>query len=311
MRLLFIIDPLMRLNPRKDSTIALMRAAARRQDTVFSAQLNDIIVTESGLSVKARQLTIYENHAPWHEITANEYQRADAFDAALMRVEPPVNQRFLQATLLLDKFPIPIINCPRALREFNEKLAILAFPKLIAPTIISADFNIIADFHARYNGAVIKPLDGMGGRGIYVSPAKDMNLRSVVESLSDNGHNWLIAQKYLPAAREGDSRVFVINGIPSQWMLCRIPREDDHRGNLAAGGKGEARPISDAAKKIAEAVGPSLVNVGILFAGLDVIGDALTEINITCPTGLREVRDQTDNDLAENIIAAVHKITDH
>ena len=305
MRMLFVIDPPARLNPRKDSTIALMRAAARAGDDIFAATPVDLSMSGGDAVATARQLQVSEEHTPWFVADDAKKFRAEDFDMVLMRAEPPVDSRFIAATWVLDAFSSPVVNAPRALREMNEKLAILRFPQFIAPTIVSADMDEIAAFCDEHDGAVIKPLHGMGGRGVYVSPKSDMNLRSVVE-LVGNG-DMIMAQRYIPAAREGDARVFVIDGKPAEHMLMRVPRADDHRGNMAAGGRAEARPIGGSARAIAEVVGPVLADAGVWFAGLDVIGDYLTEINITCPTGLREVRDQTGDDLAESAIAALRR----
>lgn len=307
MRLLFIIDSPARLNPRKDSTIALMRAAARDGEQVFAAEINRLGVDDNGaFAVSATPLKIKASDLSWYEAGAcGEYGAAD-FDLAFMRKEPPVDAPFAMATLLLEKMAAttPVFNAPRALRERNEKLAILDFPKLIPPTLVSAEPAVLMAFQRRHRGAVIKPLDGMGGRGVYVSPENDRNLRSVIQTLGDDGREWLMAQQYLPAARDGDQRVFVIEGEPAAWVLERVPRDDDHRGNMAAGGAPVVKPLDAAARAIAEAVGPALAAAGVLFAGLDVIGGRLTEINITCPTGLCEVRAQTGDDIAEVILAA-------
>ena len=301
MRLLFVADPLARLNPKKDSTVALMRAAARLGDEVFFAEAADLSVDENGAAVAAKKLNIRESDA-WHEELESAVFRGAELDCVFMRMEPPVDSRFAAATLMLDALDAPVYNAPRALREWNEKLAIMPFASR-PPTLVSASAEAIAAFHARLGGAVVKPLDGMGGRGVYVSPPNDMNLRSVLE-MQGAGGAWLMAQEYLPEAREGDARVFVIDGKAADTMLLRRPRADDHRGNMAAGGAAEAIPLSAAARAVADEVGPSLSAAGVLFAGVDVIGGRLTEINITCPTGLCEVRAQTGVDLAESVLAA-------
>ncbi len=303
-RLLFVINSPERLNPRKDSTIALMRAAVRADCTVFDAEISGLGMDECGVFFTARRVQISESDSMWRKVLDSQILRGGDLDAVFMRAEPPVDSRFAAATLLLDESSAPVFNAPRALRERNEKLSIMRFPRRIPPTIVSADISAVAGFHAKHGGAVIKPLDGMGGRGVYVSPEGDKNLRAVVELLGGGGRNLLMAQKYIAAAREGDLRVFVIGGKPMPLMLARIPRADDHRANLAAGGEARAVPLSPAAKSIAEEVGPAVAAEGVLFAGLDIIGEYLTEINITCPTGLREVRDQTGEDFAEEVINA-------
>ena len=300
MRLLFVIDPPATLNPQKDSTIALMRAAYRRGDEVYGVDTSAFVFVDGEAKFIAAQYQISED-TPWYQAAAKQLLAESFFDAVLMRLEPPVDPQFVEATLFLDRVSVPVFNAPRALREMNEKLAILNFPELIPPSIVSADYQTLADFHKQYGGAVIKPLDGMGGRGVIVSPADDKNLRAVIE-LIGGGERMLMAQQYLAEARAGDNRVFVIGGVPAKQMLTRIPRNDEHRGNMAAGGKAEARPLGECEKAIAVAVAPTLTKNGILFAGLDIIGGRLTEINITCPTGLKEVRDQCDKDLAEDIL---------
>lgn len=302
MRWLFVVDPPERLNPRKDSTVALMRAAARAEEEVFAAEIGGLGMDARGATISARRLRLRESDSAWMTAADFGQYRGEDFDAVWMRAEPPVDARFATATLILDSFSRPVFNAPRALREWNEKLAIFRFPELIPPTVASADFSVLRAFHSENGGAVCKPLDGMGGRGVYVSPPDDKNLSSVVEMIGGGG--WVMAQKYLPEARAGDARVFVIDGAAAEWMLVRVPRADDHRGNMAAGGDARAQPLDSAARAIADAAGPVLSAAGILFAGLDVIGGRLTEINITCPTGLREVRDQTGDDLAERVLAA-------
>ena len=280
-----------------------MRAAARAGCTVFDGEISGMGMDENGVFFAARSVQISESDSMWREVLDSQILRGEELDAVFMRAEPPVDFRFAAATMLLDALPAAVFNAPRALRERNEKLSIMRFPQYIPPTIISADIAAVAGFHAKHGGAVLKPLDGMGGRGVYVSPSGDMNLRAVAELLG-GGRDLLMAQKYLPAAREGDARVFVVEGKPLPFMLLRTPRADDHRGNMAAGGAARAVPLSAAAKTIAENTGPVLAEEGVLFAGLDVIGGCLTEINITCPTGLREVRDQTGEDYAGIIINA-------
>ena len=307
MRLAFLIDPPDSLNAKKDSSVALMRAAAREGDEIFILEKSGIIAEPGGLSLVVRRAEVSESDSEWLAASEAEKFSSGFFGAALLRLDPPLNSAFLHATLALDFSDAPVFNNPRGLREMNEKLSILNFPALIPPTLATANPEAIAAFHRRHGGAVLKPLDGMGGRGIYISPPGDRNLRGILDSLGNGGREALMAQAYLPEARAGDKRVFVIGGRPAEWMLARVPREDDHRGNLAAGGRAEARPLGAAERKIAEAVGPLLEKNGIVFAGLDVIGDKLTEINITCPTGLREVRDQTGRDLAAEVLAEIRK----
>ena len=307
MRLAFLTDPPDSLNAKKDSSVALMRAAARDGDDIFILEKSGVVAEAEGLSFVARRAEISEDDSEWLAASNAEKFPSGFFGAVMLRLDPPLNAAFLHAALALDFSDAPVFNNPKALRDLNEKLSILNFPKLIPPTIAAANRDALAEFHRRHDGAVLKPLDGMGGRGIYISPKDDRNLRGMLDLLGDDGREMLTAQAYLPEARAGDKRVFVIGGRAAEWMLARIPRGDDHRGNLAAGGRPEARRLGAAEREIAAAVAPVLERAGIIFAGLDVIGDKLTEINITCPTGLREVRDQTGCDLAAEVLAEVRK----
>lgn len=282
-----------------------MRAAARRGDSVWCATLVDLSLDADGVAFFASRLLVREDDQQWMETAETAALRAGDFDVIAMRKEPPVDEEYAMATRLLDiaAEQTPVVNAPRALREWNEKTAIFRFPAHIPPTWTGADADAAADFHRQHGTSVLKPLNGFGGEGVYVAPPDDLNFRSVFSLLSGGGRRMIMAQAYLPAGRDGDSRVFVVGGAPLEWMLVRIPRADDHRGNLSAGGRGEARRLGDDERRIAAAVGGALVAAGIRFAGLDIIGGKLIEINITCPTGLREVRDQTGEDPAEAVLA--------
>ena len=308
MRLLFVIDEPATLNAKTDSSIALIRTAFARGFECHLATIQSLIADSGGCNVLARKvLAAADADMPQTENVV--LRGGDYFDAVMMRKEPPVDGAFLEATLLLDKMAAAVFNTPRALREQNEKLAILDFAELIPPTIVASDINIIADFHNKHNGAVLKPLDGMGGRGVMVFAAGDLNLRAAAAMIGDNGKRMIMAQRYVPEGKEGDKRVFVIDGKPAKLMLARKPQDGDHRSNVAVGGQATAVPLGANEERIAKAVAPSLQQRGILFAGLDIIGDYLTEINITCPTGLQIVKDQTGEDLAADILAAIQKQT--
>ncbi len=306
MRLLFVIDPPAALNPQKDSSVALMRAAAARGFEVFLAEVPALLAEAGGVFAMASAAQISESEN-WLNAGKTQKLPGDFFDAILMRKEPPVDGAFAEATILLEKMQAPVFNSPRALREKNEKLAILDFPEWIPPTIVSADIRALADFHSEQgkNGAVLKPLDGMGGRGVFALPANDPNFRAAAELLSEGGRRLIMAQRYLPEAKDGDRRVFLIDGEPAAQMLARLPRGGDHRSNMAAGGKAEARPLGKREESLARALAPELTKAGVLFAGIDVIGGMLTEINITCPTGLQEVQKQTGKNIAAEILTAL------
>lgn len=311
MRLLFVIDAPGGLDARSDSTVALMRAAARRGDEVFCAELHDLRVRDGEMAVRAVRVLVSEDDAAWMRFgeggARGEVREAGFFEAILVRKEPPVDEAFVMATRLLDVAArrTRVVNAPRALRECNEKLLCLAFPDLIPPTWVGACAEEAGDFWRRCGTVVLKPLNGMGGAGVYVCAPDDLNFRSVFGVLSGGGRRQIMAQGYLAAAREGDFRVFAVNGEVLPMMLARVPRADDHRGNMAVGGRAQAMPLDAAAARIGAAVAPELRRRGILFAGLDVIGGRLIEVNITCPTGLRVVRDQTGCAVDEAVLGGM------
>ena len=310
MRLLFIIDPIQTLNPKKDSTLALLRAAARRNDALYIAAQHDLRLVDNAVQVKSCPLEMADNGAEESRqkmsVGEADIMPATFFHVVMMRKEPPVDENFITATHLLEKISpaVPVINAPQALRDMNEKLSIFNFPDLIPPTWVGSDWAAAAGFCRAHKQAVLKPLNGMGGQGIYVSTADDMNFRSVFELLSREGRSVML-QAYLPAVREGDCRLLVVNGEALPWMVVRIPRPDDHRGNMAAGGRPEVRRLDAAAERIGRQVAPALSRAGVQFAGLDIIGGRLIEINITCPTGLCEVAEQTGEDAAAKVMEAL------
>ena len=284
-----------------------MRAAVRRGDTVFITTVSGLALDESGVYAYAERLQVTGATESVRVSGKLAVLRTDGVDIVWMRKEPPVDEGFIMATRLLDKFAeaVPVINSPRALREWNEKFSIFHFPELIAPTWAGTQLVDAVAFRQRHKSVVLKPMNGFGGRGVYVSLAGDNNFAAVFDLIGDNGKNAVMVQAYLPAGRDYDSRVFVVNGKPLDWMLKRYPSPQDNRGNLAAGSQPEAALLGKAERRIANKVGKKLTAAGILFAGLDVIDGKLIEINITCPTGLRQIRDMIKDDPAEWILAAL------
>ena len=281
-----------------------MRAAARRGDGVFYAEINDLELREDGLAVSRAQVQMRESDIlPWLSDGPKMSRATSEFDAILMRKEPPVDSQFITATHLLERAGAPVINSPQALRDLNEKLAIFNFPDLILPTIVTADRSRIAKFYREHNNVVLKPLDGMGGGGVYAALDGDINFRSVLDTMTGGGNTAIMAQEFV-AAKE-DFRVFVVGGKPFGWMMRRKPVAGDFRANMAVGGAAEIIPLDSPHQKIAAAVGEFLAARGVVFAGLDIIGGRLCEINITCPTGLVPVREQKESDIVEQVLAAM------
>ncbi len=289
---IFITDDLGKIKPAKDTTFALMLEAQRRGMPVWFANEQDLMLSGNRCNARLNRVRLHDRAKRWIEIEQQQERTLGRGDLILMRCDPPVDDAYLYATMLLDQARrdgARVINRPSALRDFNEKLSIFRFPDLIPATTVASRAEILRDFVKKHGRAVLKPLDGMGGRGIFLARADDTNLNVIIETLTDHGQQPAMAQQFLPEISRGDNRILMVHGKPVPWVLARIPGETDFRGNLARGGRGEGREINAAERRIAEAVGPVLLDKGIEFAGLDVIGEHLTEINVTSPTCVREL----------------------
>ena len=307
--LLFIVDPLAKLKAYKDSSVAMMREAAGRGHAIFACTVDEMAF---GGVVRAtvHRLRITRQADPWYEDLGAEVAPLTAFDAVLMRKDPPFDIEFLNATLLLSRAEAEgarVFNDPRALRDHNEKLAITEFPQFVVPTLVTRDIGLIKEFHLEHVDVVVKPLDGMGGAGVFRLTATDTNLTSILETVTAQGTRTVMAQRYIPEIVDGDKRILLIAGEPVPHCLARIPAPGESRGNLAAGGTGRAQPLSDNDKRIAAALGPVLAARGLLLVGLDVIGDNLTEVNVTSPTCFVEITEQTGFNVAGMFIDALEK----
>jgi len=313
MKLLFVADTLETFKTYKDTTFAMMRTAAARGHALHACEPKDLVWERGGrVCARARAIALAApSSAAWFVETAapTTMALADA-DAVLMRKDPPFDSEYFYATHLLsqaEREGARVFNSPRALREHPEKLAILEFPQYIAPTIVTRDEAAIKRFHGEHRDIVLKPLDGMGGMGIFRVGADGLNLGSITETLNRNGTVTVMAQRYLTEITAGDKRILVIDGVAVPQALARIPQGSEIRGNLAVGGKGVAQPLSARDREIAEAIGPVLAARGLLLVGLDVIGDSLTEINVTSPTGFQEITEQSGFDVAKVFIDALER----
>jgi glutathione synthase len=309
MKLLFIADPLETFKTYKDSTYAMMREADRRGHGLWAMESEGLAWRDGRVVGGCRSVRLAGGD-PW--FSRGEVERRDlaAFDAVLMRRDPPFDQAYLYATWLLEmaeRQGARVFNRPRALRDYNEKLAIARFPRFIAPTLVSGEAALIREFLAEQGDIVVKPLDAMGGAGVFRLRPRDPNLGAILESITRHGAETVMAQRYLPEISAGDKRILVIDGEAVPHCLARIPMEGETRGNLAAGGTGVARPLSDRDWEIARALGPELKAAGLLLVGLDVIGDCLTEVNVTSPTCFREITDQTGFDVAGMFVDALER----
>jgi glutathione synthase len=315
MKLLFVADPLESFKIYKDSTFAMMREAQARGHELWACEPVDLRWRLGGrVEASARPVMLNgaggEGHEPWFDTPGTRVVAVGDFGAVLMRKDPPFDSEFFYATQLLsqaEREGAIVLNSPRALREHPEKLAILEFPQFIAPTLVTRSAADVREFHAEHRDIILKPLDGMGGMGIFRVKDDGLNLGSIVETLNRGGAQTIMAQRFLPGIAEGDKRVLVIAGAPVPHTLARIPQGGEVRGNLAAGGKGVAMPITDREREIAEFIGPRLAARGLLLIGLDVIGGTLTEINVTSPTCFREITDQSGFDVAKTFVDALEK----
>lgn len=310
MRIAFIADPLESFKIYKDSTFAMMEEASRRGHALYALQADDLYVAAGQVRAQVSPITLTGQADAWFVRGAPSDCALSEFDAVLMRKDPPFDAQYLYATHLLslaESQGARVFNRGQALRDYNEKLAILKFPEWTAPTLVSQQPAILRAFVAEQGDTILKPLDSMGGDGIFRVSPHDPNLSVILETMTERGTRTIMAQRYLPEIVDGDKRVLLIDGEPVPYCLARIPQPGETRGNLAAGGRGEARPLTARDREIAEALGPRLKAEGLLLVGLDVIGERLTEVNVTSPTCFREIMDQTGCNVAGLLLDALER----
>lgn len=309
MRLAFIVDPIHKLKAYKDSSIFMMREAARRGHEVWAFEARDL-VADGAVSAPAARLEIRADNDAWYRVEQQAVHALTHYDAVLMRKDPPFNQEYLYATLLLslaEQQGARVVNRAAALRDYNEKLAILKFPAYTAPTLVASGMAALHAFIELHGDVIVKKLDGMGGTSIFRVRADDPNRNAIVEVQTRDGTETVMAQRFIPDIARGDKRVLVIDGEVMPHCLARIPKAGETRGNLAAGGRGVAQPISARDREIAEALGPQLKADGLTLVGLDIIGDYLTEVNVTSPTCMVEIFEQTGTNAAAAVIDALER----
>ena len=311
MNLLFVADPLESFKPYKDSTFAMMREAAARGHALWACEPAHLH-WQRGAPVRARvrQLRLTGSLDDWYDGSDAEQRALADFDAVLMRKDPPFDSEYFYATHLLQRAEADgarVFNAPSALRDHPEKLAIMEFPQFIGPTLVTRDPDDVRAFHAEHGDIILKPLDGMGGMGIFRVGPDGLNLGSITETLNRHGTQTIMVQRFLSEIAQGDKRILVIGGQPVPFCLARIPQGSEIRGNLAAGGKGVALPLSERDREIASTIGKVLAPRGLLLMGLDVIGDSLTEINVTSPTCFQEIAKATGFDVAGMFVDALER----
>jgi glutathione synthase len=313
MDLLFVADPLEAFHTYKDTTFAMMREAQRRGHGVAACEPRHLSWRSGGLVHAAvREIALTGTLDDWFVEQRSAVRPLREFDAIIMRKDPPFDGEYFYATHLLEQAQregARVFNAPAALRDHPEKLAIMEFAQFTSPTLVTRDPDEVKRFHAEHREIILKPLDGMGGMGIFRVGEDGLNLGSIVETLNRGGTTTIMVQRFLPEIAQGDKRVLVIGGKPVPYSLARIPQGSEIRGNLAAGGKGVAQPLSPRDLEIANAIGPVLAQRGLLLIGLDVIGNCLTEINVTSPTCFQEIAQQTGFDVAAMFVDALEAAT--
>ena len=311
MNILFVADPLESFKIHKDSTFAMMRSAQAHSHRISACLPEDIHwISGEKVTARVRDIVLTGDAHTWFDETEVRRAALADFDAIVMRKDPPFDSEYFYATHLLEQAEregAKVFNKPRALRDHPEKLAIMEFAQFIGPTLVTRAAGDVRRFHEEHRDIILKPLDGMGGMGIFRVGPDGMNLGSIIETLNQGGAQSLMVQKFLPEIVDGDKRVLIIGGKPVPYSLARIPQGSEVRGNLAAGGKGVAQPLSARDYEIAHALGPILQSRGLLLAGVDVIGDYVTEINVTSPTCFQEIQQQTGCDVAALFIDALEE----
>ncbi len=308
MKIAFLADPLSSFKIYKDSTFAMMAEAARRGHEVYAFQQRHMALKEGKVTAHVSRIELTGDAHDWYKAAPSEDTSLAAFDAVIQRKDPPFDMEYVYGTYLLqlaEKQGAQVFNKPSAIRDHNEKLSIAQFSQFTAPTLVTSDETRLRDFQAEHGDVILKPLDGMGGAGIFRVKADGLNLGSIIETLTQLGTRTIMAQRYIPDIVKGDKRILLIDGKAVPFCLARIPQAGEVRGNLAAGGTGVAQPLSPRDREIAEALGPELASRGLLLVGLDVIGDYLTEVNVTSPTCFQEITQQTGFQVASMFIDAV------
>jgi len=311
MKLAFIVDPLASFNLKKDTTYAMMVEAAARGHTLYAFQQDDLAWHKHQVSAHAAELQLTGSTPDWFHLQPATTIVLSDFDAVIMRKDPPFDMEYIYSTYLLElaeRGGARIFNRPQAIRDYNEKMAIARFAEFTAPSLVTRKLDWLQDFIDSHTDVILKPLDGMGGASIFRVGATDANRNVILETLTAHGQRTIMAQRYIPAISAGDKRVLVIGGEPVPYCLARIPKAGETRGNLAAGGTGVAQALNARERQIAEALGPQLIAAGLLLVGLDVIGDYLTEVNVTSPTCFQEITTQTGCNVAAIFMNSLEKI---
>ena len=310
MKILFVLDPLDSIKTYKDTSYAMMQEAVARGHHLAVMQQEDLAWQSGKIICFTQDLELTGDPKDWYRAGERRATSARDFDCVVMRKDPPFDMEYVYSTYLLEMVErdgTPVFNRPQSIRDFNEKFSIARFAQFTAPTLVTRHESLIRDFADEHVDVILKPLDGMGGSSIFRSRRDDPNLGVIIETLTQLGRRTIMVQRFIPQISEGDKRVLVIDGEPVPFTLARIPKAGENRGNLAAGGRGVAMPITPREREIAETIGPELKACGLLLVGLDVIGGNLTEVNVTSPTCMREIHDQAGCNVAGIFIDALER----
>ena len=310
MKIAFVADPPDHFKIYKDSTYAMMREAAARQHELHVLQQEDLVWHDGIVTGHARWLHLTGDPKAWYRVEAPHVTPLKDFDAVLMRKDPPFDMEYVYSTYLLELAQAQgarVYNDPRAIRDCNEKIAVARFPQFTVPSLVTRRIELIHEFLAAQGDIILKPLDGMGGTSVFRVRRQDPNLNVIIETVTHYGQRMIMAQRFIPEIADGDKRILLIAGKPVPYALARIPKPGETRGNLAAGGTGVARELTKRDREIAETLGPQLSAQGLLLVGIDVIGDYLTEVNVTSPTCFQEITDQTGFNVAGMMLDALER----
>ena len=303
-----VMDPIAKIKPEKDTSFAMMLEAQHRGATLIYLELKDLYIDNGVPKAIGYPVTVRDQAQDFYTLGEEQQYLLGELDVILMRKDPPFDSEFLYATHILDlaeRAGALVVNKPQSLRDFNEKLFTAYFPELIPDTLVTRNAALVRQFHAKHKDVICKPLDGMGGASIFRIKEDGTNLGVIIETLTSNGQSQMMVQAYLPAIKDGDKRVLIVNGKVMPYCLARLPSAGETRGNLAAGGTGRPQPISDSDRALAETIAPVLVERGLMFVGLDVIGDRITEINVTSPTCVREIERAYDINITGELFDAI------
>src|SRR5512143_1141482 len=305
-----VMDPIETIKPKKDSTLAMLLAAQKAGWSLIYFRQQDLMVRDGAPRGAGRHVEVRDDPEEWFALGGSWSGGLEQLDVLLMRKDPPFDMEYIYTTYILELAEdrgVLVVNKPASLRDINEKAYTAWFPQCTPPSLVTRSRSALHEFLKEHGKIVLKPFDGMGGRSIFVVASGDLNVNVIIETLTDNGAKFTLAQRYIPEIADGDKRVLMIDGKPIDYALARIPAPGESRGNLVMGAKGEGRPLTERDRWLCAQVGPVLASKGVLFAGLDVIGDYLTEINVTSPTGIRELDRQFGIDIAARLIAAIDR----